>query len=110
MIKLETQKRVKRQGYRKSLENSLNLDYFQTTMKTYSLSEAKQSLGKLADESLEGEDIVIIRKSKLLILKPFEVEIATPPRPAGYFKNCYDPQEEKRANSIAKRGPRKPIL
>lgn len=79
-------------------------------MKTYSLSEAKQRLGKLADESLNGEDIVIIRKSKLLILKPLEVEIVTPPRPAGYFKDCYDPQEEKQVNSIAKRGPRKIIL
>ena len=36
---------------------------------TVSISEAKQRLGEIADRALEGEQIVIVRKSKLLVLK-----------------------------------------
>jgi len=43
----------------------------QTT--TVSISEAKQRLGEIADRAIEGEHIVIVRKSKLLVLKPLEL-------------------------------------
>lgn len=46
--------------------------YFQTTMKTCSLSEAKSSLGRLADEALLGHPTVISRGGKLLILRAYE--------------------------------------
>lgn len=45
-------------------------------MKTCSLSEAKSSLGRLADEALKGKPTVITRGGKLLILKAYE-----PPNP-----------------------------
>ena len=41
-------------------------------MKTCSLSEAKSSLGRLADEALRGHPTVIARGGKLLILKAYE--------------------------------------
>ena len=40
-------------------------------MKTCSLSEAKSSLGKLADDALQGHPTVISRGGKLLILKAY---------------------------------------
>ncbi len=45
-------------------------------MKTCSLSEAKTSLGRLADEALRGHPTVIARGGKLLILQAYE-----PPNP-----------------------------
>jgi hypothetical protein len=41
-------------------------------MKTCSLSEAKSSLGRLADAALQGHPTVISRSGKLLILRAFE--------------------------------------
>jgi hypothetical protein len=41
-------------------------------MKTCSLSEAKSSLGRLADDALQGHPTVIARGGKLLILKAYE--------------------------------------
>jgi len=41
-------------------------------MKTCSLSEAKSSLGKLADAALQGRPTVISRGGKLLILRAYE--------------------------------------
>ena len=41
-------------------------------MKTCSLSEAKSSLGKLADAALQGHPTVISRGGKLLILRAYE--------------------------------------
>lgn len=42
-------------------------------MKTCSLSEAKGSLGRLADEALEGQPTVIPRGGKLVILQAYEL-------------------------------------
>jgi len=41
-------------------------------MKTCSLSEAMSSLGRLADEALQGHPTVISRSGKLLILRAYE--------------------------------------
>ncbi len=41
-------------------------------MKTCSLSEAKSSLGRLADAALQGHPTVISRGGQLLILKAYE--------------------------------------
>jgi hypothetical protein len=41
-------------------------------MKTCSLSEAKSSLGRLADDALKGRPTVIVRGGKLLILQAYE--------------------------------------
>jgi hypothetical protein len=45
-------------------------------MKTCSLSAAKSSLGRLADEALKGRPTVIVRGGKLLILQAYD-----PPAP-----------------------------
>jgi hypothetical protein len=42
-------------------------------MKTCSLSEAKGSLGKLADRALKGHPTVIPRGGKLVILQAYEL-------------------------------------
>ncbi len=54
---------------------------------TVSISEAKQRLGEIADRAIEGEHIVIVRKSKLLVLKPLEIPEPVPMRPPGYFQD-----------------------
>ena len=73
---------------------------------TVSISEAKQSLGAIADRALAGEQIVIIRKSKLLVLKPFEMPDPMPLRPPGYFDDCYDKSATKESNKLAARSAR----
>ncbi len=42
-------------------------------MKTCSLSQAKSSLGKLADDALRGRPTVIPRGGKLVILQAYEL-------------------------------------
>ena len=42
-------------------------------MKTCTVSEAKQSLGRLADAALKGEPTVILRSGKLVILQAYEL-------------------------------------
>jgi Antitoxin Phd_YefM, type II toxin-antitoxin system len=41
-------------------------------MKTCSLSEAKSSLGKLADDALRGHPTIISRGGKLVVLRAYE--------------------------------------
>jgi len=48
-------------------------------MKTCSVSEAKSSLGKLADEAIKGRPTVITRGGKLVILQAYE-----PPDPDAF--------------------------
>jgi len=48
-------------------------------MRTCSLSEAKSSLGRLADDALEGRPTVISRGGKLVILQAYE-----PPDPDAF--------------------------
>jgi hypothetical protein len=74
---------------------------------TVSISEAKQRLGEIADRAIEGEYIIILRKSKLLVLKPLEMPEPVPIRPAGYFQDCYDKEDAKESNWLAARSVRK---
>jgi hypothetical protein len=74
---------------------------------TVSISEAKQRLGEIADRAIEGEQIVIIRKSKLLVLKRLEIPAPVPMRPQGYFDDCYDKTAAKESNKLAARSARK---
>ena len=48
-------------------------------MKTCSLSEAKSSLGRLADEAIRGHPTVIARGGRLLILQAYD-----PPDPQAF--------------------------
>ena len=74
---------------------------------TVSVSEAKQRLGEIADRAIQGEHIVIVRKSKLLVLKPLEFPEPVPMRPPGYFEDCYDEEAAKESNRLAARSARK---
>ena len=74
---------------------------------TVSISEAKQRLGEIADRAIDGEQIVIVRKSKLLVLKPLEIPEPVPLRPAGYFEDCYDKAAAKESNKFAARSTRR---
>jgi hypothetical protein len=74
---------------------------------TVSISEAKQRLGEIADRAIEGEQIVIIRKSKLLVLKRLEIPAPVPMRPHGYFDDCYDKAAVKESNKLAARSVRR---
>jgi hypothetical protein len=76
---------------------------------TISISEAKQRLGEFADRAIEGEQIVILRKSKLLVLKPLELPEPVPMRPPGYFQDCYDEDAVKESNKLAARSVRKVV-
>ena len=77
---------------------------------TVSISEAKRRLGAMADRALEGEQIVIVRKSKLLVLKALEIPAPVPIRPAGYFDDCYGKTEAQDSNKLAARSARKIVL
>jgi hypothetical protein len=74
---------------------------------TISISEAKQRLGEIADRAIEGEQIVIVRKSNLLVLKRLEIPEPVPIRPHGYFGDCYDKAAAKESNRLAARSARK---
>ena len=71
-------------------------------MKTFSISEAKRRLGAVADEALHGEKIIIIRKSRLLMLQEYQPVESIPLRPPGYFKDVYTKAEIKELNRLAK--------
>jgi hypothetical protein len=68
---------------------------------TISIIEAKQRLGEIADRAIEDEHVVIVRKSKLLVLKPLELPEPVPMRPPGYFQDCYDKDAVKESNRLA---------
>ena len=65
-----------------------------------SISEAKQRLGEFADRAIQGEQILIVRKSKLLVLKELEIPDPVPIRPAGYFADCYDDEYVLESNEL----------
>jgi hypothetical protein len=93
-------------------QSILNRSYFspklvQMPTTTVSISEAKQRLGEIADRAIEGEHIVIVRKSKLLVLKPLDLPQPVPMRPPGYFKDCYDREAIKESNKLASHSVRK---
>ena len=75
-------------------------------MKTMSVSQAKQRLGKVADAALRGDPVLIIRKSKLLILQAYEMPEPIPLRPPGYFRDLYTEQETAAVNYLSSRAGR----
>jgi len=67
---------------------------------TFSISSAKQRLGEIADRAIHGEQIIIVRKSKLLVLKELEIPEPIPLRPPGYFNDCYGKDDAIEANKL----------
>lgn len=58
-------------------------------MKTRSITEAKNALGKLADAALRGRPTLISRGGKLVVLQAFSPDGPSAFRPPGYFADCY---------------------
>ncbi len=77
------------------------------TKKTLSISAAKRRLGAVADEALQGEKIIIIRKSRLLTLQVYEPIESIPMRPPGYFRNLYTKAEIRKENRMAAACPQR---
>ena len=78
-------------------------------MKTLSISEAKRRLGAVADQALNGEKIIIIRKSRLLTLQEYEPLESIPQRPPGYFKDLYTKAEARESNRLAAWSVQRPV-
>jgi hypothetical protein len=76
---------------------------------TLSISEAKQRLGEIADRAIQGEQIVIIRKSRLLVLKELEIPEPVPMRSLGHFEDYYDKTLAGESNRLASRSVRKVV-
>ena len=76
-------------------------------MQTISVSQAKQRLGKVADDALKGKPVLIIRKSKLLILQAYDLPEPIPRRPAGYFRDLYSKDEIGEVNYLASKSGNK---
>ncbi len=76
-------------------------------MKTLSISEAKQHFGRVADEVLRGHPVLIMRKSRLLVLQEYVLPEPIPMHPEGYFKDLYTKEEARNSNRLASRGPRR---
>ncbi|MCA1659057.1 MAG: hypothetical protein LC642_00735 [Verrucomicrobiaceae bacterium] len=74
---------------------------------TVSINEAKQRLGEIADRAIEGEQIIILRKSTPLLLQPLHICDPIPLRPPGYFADCYDTAAAKESNKLAARSHRR---
>jgi hypothetical protein len=78
-------------------------------MKTLSLSEAKRRLGRVADQALRGEPVIIIRKSRLLLLQEFHPVESIPVRSPGYFKDLYPADEARKSNRLAAQSAQRPV-
>lgn len=75
-------------------------------MKTLSISDAKQSLGRVADQIVDsGEPVVLVRGSKLLILQPYDPPAPIPNHPVGYFADAMTPEEIDESNLLAQDSP-----
>jgi hypothetical protein len=78
-------------------------------MKTLSISEAKRRFGRVADQALRGETVIIVRKSRLLQLQEYKPIEPIPIRPAGYFAKSYTKAEARKSNRLAADSPQHPV-
>jgi len=88
------------------LEIDRIVDYIQS-METLTISKAKAHLGELADRALQGEPVLIVRKSRLLVLKEYVIPEPIPDRPDGYFADEDSAAELHKLNKLAKHSIRK---
>ena len=58
-------------------------------MKTLSISEAKKSLGAIADSAWENEPVILVRGERLLILQRYDPEPPLRQLPPGYLDDFY---------------------
>jgi hypothetical protein len=69
-------------------------------MKTVTMTEASLTLGKLADEAIEGEEVLIQHRGQLVILKKAgpstPTELLDPDALVRYYKDQADNEFEER--------------
>ena len=66
-------------------------------------------MGEYADRAIEGEEVLIAGKSKLLVLKTIDPADPVPLRPEGYFEDCYDSAQAAEDTRLADRCARRII-
>ena len=68
----------------------------------FSLSNAKTYLGRLMEKASKGETVYILRGERRFILQEVPPIEPIPIRPAGYFASCYNKEEIREQNRLAK--------
>ena len=66
---------------------------FRRQATTFTLSNAKTYLGRLADKATRGEPVYIVRGRERFLLQRVPDLLPIPLRPPGYFADCYEPAE-----------------
>src|SRR5258705_1742928 len=61
--------------------------------KNFTLSSAKNYLGRLVEKVMKGETVYIVRGRHRFILQEVPEIEPFPLRPPGYFANCYSSEE-----------------
>jgi len=78
-------------------------------VKTVTFDEARTEFERVFQLAADGETVVIQRNGQRVALHTLanspEPEVAPP----GYFANDYSPEEIAELNSIASRGPKRPL-
>jgi hypothetical protein len=64
------------------------------SMKTLTVSQARNALGEVLDQALAGQTIVILRNDQSVLLQPCQIPAPVPSHPAGYFDDCYTDKVE----------------
>ena len=68
----------------------------------FSLSNAKTYLGRLIEKAEKGEAVYIIKGRQRFVLQEVPTIEPIPMRHPGYFANCYNQQEIREDNILAK--------
>ena len=69
---------------------------------SFSLSHAKTYLGRLVEKASRGQIQYIVRGQHRFALQEVPPIDPIPIRPAGYFANCYNKEEIREQNRLAK--------
>ena len=69
---------------------------------TFTLSNAKTYLGRLAEKAFNGEPVYIIRGQHRFILQHVPDIEPIPMRQPGYFADCYTKEEIQEVNQLSK--------
>lgn len=78
-------------------------------MTSLSFDEARTKLDTVFDLVAAGELVVIARKDQRVALHSLQAQNDPAVAPPGYFANDYDPAEINELNSLASKGPQRPI-
>lgn len=70
-------------------------------MKSCTLSDASAQLDRLFEEVLAGEEVVLTKGAKQVVLRRPEPE-SVPIRPPGYFADCYSAEDAAEFNRLGR--------